>query len=122
MKNGLVKGMNKETRVRPSLEENCDCVLDSVASRALQHSGQCKCGTDYQKICRAAPSSSRAQRGNECRSWRVEEPETMPPAPPGALIPNTCPNIVEQSFENTKAVGVATVHSAKASHWHRTTN
>jgi hypothetical protein len=50
--------MNKETRVRPSLEENCDCVLDSVASRALQHSAV--------------------------------------------------------AFENTKAVGVATVHSAKA--------
>jgi len=44
----------------------------------------------------------------------VEESETMHPSPPGALIPNTCPNFVEQSFENTKAVGVATVHSAKA--------
>ena len=37
-------------------------------------------------------------------------PEAMPPPPPGALIPN----IVEQSVESIKAVGVATVHSAKA--------
>ena len=57
----------------------------------------------------------RVHSRERCRSWRVEEPETMPPAPPGALIPNTCPKyIVEQSFENTKAVGVATVHSAMA--------
>ena len=69
---------------------------------------------NIKKICRAACAQpgtvpvveGRGTGDNASGSARV---------PPGALIPNTCPKyIVEQSFENTKAVGVATVHSAKA--------
>lgn len=82
-------------------------LLERVHARSSEVESEKRLGTEYVSI---SIRSRLALQHMQPKPVEAMPPEAMPPPPPGALIPN----IVEQSVESIKAVGVATVHSAKA--------